>query len=162
MENLTRGIVAVKPASGREGAVYVGWRLFGADPETLAFNLYRVSGGGPPVKTNEQPITGATNFVDRGADANQPLEYFVRPVLDGKELAPSRPAPAWDKNYLEIPIQPISGYRPGDASIADLDFGGLDHLGPACEFFPDVRRELVRRAADWNNGLVYQAIRDLG
>jgi rhamnogalacturonan endolyase len=38
MENLTRGIVAVK--QGR-GGVYVGWRLFGTDPESIAFNLYR-------------------------------------------------------------------------------------------------------------------------
>ena len=121
MENLTRGIVAVKRG---EGAVYVGWRLFGTDPEKLAFNLYRVSGGGTPVKTNEQPITGATNFIDHVADINQPLEYFVRPVLDGKELAPSKPAPAWDKNYLEIPIQSIAGYRPGDASVADLNGDG--------------------------------------
>jgi rhamnogalacturonan endolyase len=121
MENLTRGIVAVKQG---EGAVYVGWRLFGTDPEKLAFNLYRVSGSGAPLKINEQPITGATNFIDHVADANQPLEYFVRPVLDGKELAPSKPAPAWDEDYLEIPIQPIAGYRPGDASIADLDGDG--------------------------------------
>ncbi len=43
MENLTRGIVAVKQADGN---VYVGWRLFGTDPETVSFNLYRITGGG--------------------------------------------------------------------------------------------------------------------
>jgi len=121
MENLTRGIVAVKQT---DGGGYVGWRLFGTDPETVAFNLYRITGGRAPVKVNETPITGATNYVDRGADVNQSLQYFVRPVLNGEELAPSKPARAWDDNYLEIPIRRISEYRPGDASIADLDGDG--------------------------------------
>jgi rhamnogalacturonan endolyase len=121
MENLTRGIVAVRQA---DGGVYIGWRLFGTDPETVAFNLYRISGSGGPVKVNETPVAGATNYIDRGSDNNQPLRYFVRPVLNGKELAPSKPVSAWDNNYLEIPIKPISEYRPGDASIADLDGDG--------------------------------------
>jgi rhamnogalacturonan endolyase len=47
MENLTRGIVAVKQA---DGSVYVAWRLFGTDPETVVFNLYRISGSGEAVK----------------------------------------------------------------------------------------------------------------
>ncbi|MHC4242245.1 MAG: rhamnogalacturonan endolyase family protein, partial [Planctomycetota bacterium] len=121
MENLTRGIVAVKQA---DGGVYIGWRLFGTDPETVTFNLYRITGSGESVKVNETPIAGATNFTDRGADTNQPLRYFVRPVLNGKELAPSKSVSAWENNYLEIPIKPISEYRPGDASIADLDGDG--------------------------------------
>ncbi|MGB2861888.1 MAG: hypothetical protein WBC05_01055 [Sedimentisphaerales bacterium] len=121
MENLTRGIVAVKQP---DGGVYIGWRLFGTDPETVAFNLYHIIGNATPAKVNEEPITGATNYMDRGADPNQALQYFVRPILNDKELEPSKPARAWDNNYLEIPIQPISEYRPGDASIADLDGDG--------------------------------------
>jgi len=121
MENLTRGIVAVKQPAG---TVYVGWRFFGTDPETLAFNLYRSTTGGRPVKVNRKPIADSTNFVDSGADTNQRLEYFVRPVLNGRELPPSKPVRAWNSNYIEIPVQPISGYHPGDASIADLDGDG--------------------------------------
>ncbi|MBN2316714.1 MAG: rhamnogalacturonan lyase [Sedimentisphaerales bacterium] len=120
MENLTRGIVAVK----QPGGVYVGWRLFGTDPESISFNLYRFVGRQRPVKVNEEPIAETTNYVDRGADPNQELHYFIRPVLDGKELESSKSVLAWDKDYLEIPIQPISEYRPGDASIADLDGDG--------------------------------------
>ena len=120
MENLTRGIVAVK----QTGGVYVSWRLFGTDPETITFNLYRMTGSGESVKVNEKPIAESTNYMDRGADPNKELQYFVRPVLDGSELMPSKPASTWDNNYLEIPIQPISEYRPGDASIADLDGDG--------------------------------------
>ncbi len=121
MENLTRGIVAVKQT---DGGVYVGWRLFGTDPQTIAFNLYRISGTDGPVKVNEMPITGATNYVDKETNTNQLLQYFVRPVLNGKELAPSKSVSAWENNYLEIPIRSISRYRPGDASIADLDGDG--------------------------------------
>jgi len=120
MENLTRGLVAVK----QSGGVYVGWRLFGTDPETIAFNLYRVTGDGAPARVNETPIAGATNCVDGKAEPNQPLQYFIRPVVNGEELSPSKPIRAWDDNYLEIPIQPIPEYRPGDASVADLDGDG--------------------------------------
>ena len=120
MENLTRGVVAVK----QPGGVYVGWRLFGTDPEGIAFNLYRVAGDAGPVKVNESPIAGATNHVDTKADPNLPLRYFVRPIVEGKELAASKPVGAWEDNYLEIPIQPIGDYRPGDASVADLDGDG--------------------------------------
>ncbi|UCC97958.1 MAG: rhamnogalacturonan lyase [Phycisphaerales bacterium] len=121
MENLTRGIVAVRQS---DGSVYIGWRLFGTDPESVAFNLYRITGTNGPTKVNETPISGATNYVDRDAETDEPLQYFVRPVLNGEELEPSRPAPLWHTNYLEIPIQSIPEYRPGDASIADLDGDG--------------------------------------
>ncbi len=121
MENLTRGIVAVRQP---EGGVYVGWRLFGTDPETVTFNLYRIADGGEPVRVNKTPIAESTNFVDNSADAGRTLRYFVRPVLAGKELERSKPMLAWENNYLEIPIRPIPEYRPGDASIADLDGDG--------------------------------------
>ncbi|MEN6336961.1 MAG: rhamnogalacturonan lyase [Phycisphaerales bacterium] len=120
METLTRGVVAIK----QPGVVYVGWRLFGTDPVGTAFNLYRIAGDGPAARVNETPIAGATNFVDTHADPNQPLQYFVRPVVEGKELAASTPVKAWDDNYLEIPIQTIAEYRPGDASVGDLDGDG--------------------------------------
>ena len=121
MENLTRGVVAVRQP---DGGVFVSWRLFGTDPDNIAFNLYRVVSNAAPIKVNDQPLTDSTHFIDLSADTNQPFSYFVRPVLDRKELAPSKSAIVWEKGYLEIPIQPITGYRPGDASIADLDGDG--------------------------------------
>jgi rhamnogalacturonan endolyase len=120
MENLNRGIVAVKQTDG----VYVGWRMFGTDPNTITFNLYRIVGNSETVKVNDKPINDSTNFVDKDIDPNQELQYFVRPILDGKELDASKPVRAWEVNYLEIPIQPIADYRTGDASIADLDGDG--------------------------------------
>jgi len=121
MENLTRGVVAVRQA---EGGVYVGWRLFGTDPEAVAFNVYRMVDGGTPVKLNDKPIADSTNFVDGAAPVAGDVQYFVRPVLVGKESAASKPAKVWEKGYLEIPIKPLPEYRPGDASIADLDGDG--------------------------------------
>ena len=124
-EHLGRGVVAVHAGGGE---VYVGWRLLGTDPEDVAFNLYRSSGGGEPVKLNDQPIQDSTNFVDRGADLDRPNAYFVRPVNAGKELAPSAPftlpagAPA--RPYLSIPLKTPSGYSPNDASVGDLDGDG--------------------------------------
>ncbi len=121
MENLTRGVVAVKQA---DKGVYIGWRLFGTDPEAIAFNVYRVVENGEPVKVNPKPITDSTNYIDARADMQKTLQYFIRPVLEGKELPPCKPVSVWEDNYLEIPIQPIDSYRPGDASIADLDGDG--------------------------------------
>jgi rhamnogalacturonan endolyase len=122
MENLTRGVVAVKQEGGK---MYVGWRLFGTDPEGIAFNLYRQETGGAAVKVNATPIATSTNHVDQGLDAAKSYSYFVRPIVDGKELAASKPAVAWDREYLEFPIKPIANYRPGDASVADLDGDGV-------------------------------------
>jgi rhamnogalacturonan endolyase len=121
MENLTRGVVAVRQP---DGGVSVSWRLFGTDLEAIAFNLYRVVSNAAPVKVNAQPLTESTHVIDRNAVTNQTLMYFVRPVLDGKELAASKSASVWENGYLEIPIKPIEGYRPGDASVADLDGDG--------------------------------------
>lgn len=121
MENLTRGIVAVKQD---DNSVYVGWRLFGTEPESIAFNLYRIVDGGSPVKVNAAPIADATNYVDRGVSVDRSIQYFVRPLMNGDESAASKPVTAWDRDYLEIPIQPIAEYRPGDASVADLDGDG--------------------------------------
>ena len=121
MENLTRGLVAVKQ---EDGGIFVSWRLFGTDPEAIGFNLYRLTGDRPPVKVNGAPLMGPTHWVDREADPNQSHAYSVRPVVEGKELGASRPVAAWEENYLEIPIRPIEDYRPGDASVADLDGDG--------------------------------------
>lgn len=120
MENLSRGIVAVRQPDG----VYIGWRLLGTDPEAIAFNLYRATGDGAPQRVNDAPITGSTNYVDGKADPNQALRYFVRPVLEDRELASSKPVKVRDIEYIEIPIRPITEYRPGDASVGDLDGDG--------------------------------------
>ena len=121
MENLTRGIVAVK---ANEDEVYVSWRLFATDPKTTAFNLYRCLEKDRPYLVNTSPIANSTNYIDRGLHTDGMLEYFIRPVVDGEERAASKRTRVWNTPYVEIPIQPIDGYRPGDASVGDLDGDG--------------------------------------
>jgi rhamnogalacturonan endolyase len=113
MEFLNRGVAAVRDADGK---VFVSWRLLASDAEGVAFNLYRHADDGDPVKVNAEPLAGATNLVDEGAPGEGKLAYSVRPVVDGKELDGSVPIALWDKGFLEVPIKPLDGYRPGDAS----------------------------------------------
>src|SRR5882724_5735204 len=81
MELLDRGVIAINQG---EGKVYLGWRLFGTDPETIAFNVYRATEGGKPVKLNNEPIKTSTNLVDAHADLTKANSWFVRPLLRGK------------------------------------------------------------------------------
>lgn len=120
MENLDRGVVAVRTDDG----VFVSWRLLGTDPENTAFNVYRKTVDAEWDRVNAEPITGSTNLIDREAPADPTLAYVVRPVVDGNELAASQPVQVWKQNSLEIPIESIDDYRPGDVSIADLDGDG--------------------------------------
>src|SRR5262245_27101198 len=106
MEHLGRGLVAVRQADGR---VFIGWRLLGTDPDEIAFNLYRTTAGGKPVRVNARPLTAATSFVDEPADLTRPNGYFVRPVLKGREQDAGAtftlPANAPARPYLSIPLQ---------------------------------------------------------
>ncbi len=118
MEALDRGLVAVRQEDGK---VFASWRLLGTDPGAVSFHLYRVTGG-KEERVNDVPLEGATCRIDEvpgGAEA-----YFVRPVIGGNEGTPSGRAKVLGANFIEIPIQPIDGYRPGDASAGDLDGDG--------------------------------------
>lgn len=118
MEALDRGLVAARRPDGK---VFASWRLLGTEPEGLAFNLYRLSPG-KEQRVNEHPLAGPTCLIDDApGDATG---YVVRPVLDGKETSGGKLAPILAADFIEIPIQPIPDYRPGDASAADLDGDG--------------------------------------
>ncbi len=125
MERLGRGVVAVNQGDGK---VFVGWRLLGTDADKIAFNLYRSTDNGKPIKLNDKPITAATSFVDAKADLTKSNSYFVRPVMNGREQEASKPfllaanSPA--RQYLSIALQTPAGYAPNDASVGDLDGDG--------------------------------------
>lgn len=135
MEKLGRGTVAVRtgPLS-----VYVGWRLLGTDPEGVAFNLYRSINGGSSVKLNDAPIAESTNFVDNAPDPLFSNTYFLRPLVNGEELAPeghfTLPALSTPQPYLSVPLQIPQGgttpnnvaytYSSNDVSVGDLDGDG--------------------------------------
>jgi rhamnogalacturonan endolyase len=109
-------------------SVYVGWRLLETDATNGAFNLYRAVSNGIPHKLNAQPITNSTDFRDTNADFSVAQSYFVKPVVNGSELAASAPftvavhAPV--RPYISIPLQTPPGYAPNDVSVGDLDGDG--------------------------------------
>lgn len=118
MESLDRGLIAVRQENGK---VFVGWRLFGTDPGETAFNVYRLTGG-ESKRVNAAPLTGATMLLD--SEAGDASGYFIRPVIAGVETEASKPSQIQAKPFFEIPIQPLAGYRLGDASAGDLDGDG--------------------------------------
>ena len=140
VENLARGVVALRTS---ENAVYVSWRLLGTESPDIAFNVYRRSGGTPPVRLNAQPLRATTDFVDAAADVARPHTYMVRAVERGNELAASTPfvvpAGASIQPFLTVPLQRPEGgevavpagvatgkytYNANDASVGDLDGDG--------------------------------------
>ena len=127
MENLGRGVVAVNQG---EGKVFVSWRLLGTEPDSIAFNVYRTTGSGRPMKLNQAPITKATCYQDTGVDLTKDNTYTVRAVLNRREQPASQPflgkvaANAPVRPYFSIPLKTPQGYSPNDASVGDLDGDG--------------------------------------
>ncbi len=113
MEQLSRGVVAVAV----EGGVFVGFRLLGSEAPDTAFHVYRGA-----MRATEMPLTGATQFIDRPGDRN--AKYSVAAVVAGQEQARSAEVAVLAQNYVNVPLQTMSGYIPGDASAADLDGDG--------------------------------------
>lgn len=118
MERLGRGLVAIER---REGGVYVGWRLLGTDPPATAFNLYR-SREGKAARLNDRPIADSTNFVDAGGARGD--TYVVRPVLDGREQAPSESVGVLPQGHLTIPLRGDLPYGALAVGVGDLDGDG--------------------------------------
>jgi rhamnogalacturonan endolyase len=130
-KKLSRGLVATRTV---EGKVFVTWRLLPSDAKDASFNVYRQIGAAPPEKINAVALADVTSFVDESAPKTsdderakgspEKLSYFIRPAVDNVEQEPSPLAAVWEKGYLEIPLKPLDGYRPGDASVGDLDGDG--------------------------------------
>jgi rhamnogalacturonan endolyase len=125
MEPLGRGVVALPLGDGK---MFVGWRLLGTDPDEIAFNVYRSTAGGSPVRVNAEPLTDATNLVDMAANPKEAVAYFVKAVQGGWESEPSEsftlPANTPVRSYLSVPLQTLPGNTPNDCSIGDLDGDG--------------------------------------
>jgi rhamnogalacturonan endolyase len=125
MENLGRGVVAVRSSSSQ---VFISWRLLGLDPADIAFNVYRSANGGPAVKLNGTPLTGGCNFTDASANLTLTNAYHVRPVLGGVEQAPSGvytlPANTPVQPLFSVPLQPLPNHYVHLAWVGDLDGDG--------------------------------------
>ena len=124
MENLGRGVVAIRQADG----VFVSWRLLGTEPADLGFNVYRQTEGQKAVKLNDRPLTGPTHFTDRGADLTKTNSWYVCAVQKRRESAPSKActlaAGAPVQQYVSIPLRTPERYSPNDCSVGDLDGDG--------------------------------------
>jgi len=105
MEPLGRGVVAIRTGNS---TAYIGWRLFATDPEDIAFNLYKSVNGAAGTKLNGSPLSATTDFTDSSVNFAVSNAWYVRPVVDGVEQAPSAsfglPAGAPTRQYLSIPL----------------------------------------------------------
>jgi rhamnogalacturonan endolyase len=124
MENLNRGVSAVRNAQGQ---VFISWRLLTTDPADLAFNIYVTVGNGRIMKLNSNPVSNITSFLDTNTDTLKTRRYDIRLVAKGKETlerASSFALPSGNRPYFSIPLKTPQGYSPNDGSIADLDGDG--------------------------------------
>ena len=121
MESLERGLVAVRTPDER---VFFSWRLFAEESADTAFNLYRSDRGGDWRRVNAKPILGTTNWLEEQLGDLETARYKVVVANGDVEPAAEAGTAVWLKGYWEIPIVSIPGYRPGDASVGDLDGDG--------------------------------------
>ena len=123
VENLNRGVVAVRTSTEQ---VYVGWRLLGTEPSTIAFNIYRDG-----KRLNPTPLATTTNYIDNYVGGGT---YTVRAVINNKEQKDSEKARIWEQQYLDIPLKAPEGgttpdgviytYTANDCSVGDVDGDG--------------------------------------
>lgn len=114
MENIDRGVVAVKVSKG----VFISWRILGTEFSEVSYNLYRGS-----TKVNDTPLTGASNYLDAAGTASS--TYSVSALINGMEQARSNPVTVWGNQYLDVPLQiPSGSYTAGDCSVGDLNGDG--------------------------------------
>ncbi|MGB8298496.1 MAG: rhamnogalacturonan lyase [Polyangia bacterium] len=116
MENLDRGVVAVKVSGG----VYVGWRMFGTEytgtDSDTSYNLYK---DGTLLKN----VTDSTNYLDAAGATTS--KYSVSCVFKGTEGAQSPAVTPWAQQYTSIPLTPpSSSHSANDGSTGDLDGDG--------------------------------------
>lgn len=113
MENLSRGLIAVKG----DGGNLVSWRFLGTDSQRKSYNLYRNG-----EKLNNEPIMDMSSYFD----ANAPVgaEYTLVALENGEETDEKATAKAWDKNYISIPVTEREGYIIDDGAVGDVDGDG--------------------------------------
>ena len=124
-ERIDRSIIA---AATDDENIYLGWRLLKSDPENIAFNVYRSVEGGAAVKLNEKPITKTTDFVDEQLVSDGEALYWVKAVVEGKELEACqkvRLEANADKQIHYSSIKFEGDYRPQRIAVADLNGDGV-------------------------------------
>ncbi len=123
-ETLNRGIIAQKL---EDGSVYLGWRLLKSDPEGMGFNVYRQAEAGKISKLNSKPLTQTTDFVDIKPGNANGNSYWIRPVVNKKEMDASqmiKPGEAGGQANLHSIIPFQGDYSPQKIAVADLNGDG--------------------------------------
>lgn len=122
VEKLNRGLIAIRLNTNQ---VYVSWRMFGTETNTISYNLYCND-----VKLAESPITTTTNFTHSITTNGT---YKIQAIVDGIEQPESETATVWANQYLDIAMQiPTGGtnasgsytYGVNDCSVGDVDGDG--------------------------------------
>jgi rhamnogalacturonan endolyase len=76
-ERLNRGLIALERS---DGSVYLSWRLLESDPESVAFNVFRIGSDGKETQINKKPIVSTTDFVDKKVGNSHSCRYRVKAV----------------------------------------------------------------------------------
>jgi rhamnogalacturonan endolyase len=123
-ETLNRGLIAAPLEGGR---VYLSWRFLQSDPADMTFNVYRATGAAAPSRLNLQPVRRTTDFIDGLASRDREHTWWVAPVVNGREQAPSErvslPAQSSVRPYRGIKLR--DDVRSVDrVGIGDLDGDG--------------------------------------
>ena len=121
-EYLDRGMVAMYLNTSH---VYIGWRLLEDDPANTSFNIYRETEESLPVKLNINPINQTTDFIDQPPLNETNIRYWICPVINSTELAPSKETKILNnigEGYISIAIN--GNYTFQKVGIADLDGDG--------------------------------------
>jgi len=123
MENLDRGLVAVKVSSG----VYLSWRILGTEFTNTSYNLYR---NGTLITTVSN--TGASNYSD--ASGTTSSTYYIKAVVGGVEQTASTTVSVMANIYKQIALSVPAGgttpdgvaytYSANDCSVGDLNGDG--------------------------------------
>jgi rhamnogalacturonan endolyase len=121
-EYIDRGLIAMYV---NDSHVYIGWRLFEDDPDNISFNIYRDTNENVPIKLNIKPLNLTTDFIDQPPLNETNIKYWIRPVVNSTELAPSKEIGILNnvgEQFISITLN--GNYTFQKVGIADLDGDG--------------------------------------
>ncbi|MBI4979724.1 MAG: carbohydrate binding domain-containing protein [Spirochaetes bacterium] len=118
VEKMSRSLIAI----ARNSDIYLNWRLLKDDPDSIAFNIYRIPNNSAPVLLTKTPLIETTDFIDR--EPVPEASYRVVAVIGGKETDS-----ADTTGYIAKAGEPYLSIRTGTkfqkAGIADLNGDGV-------------------------------------
>lgn len=123
-ENLNRGLIAQPDSTGK---VHLSWRMLKNDDPKVSFNVYRTDSRGKSIKINKKALTGSTYYVDSGSKKGEPYSYYVKPLVNGKELAASEKIKVTAESYKRSYYRSVKlqgDYQAQRVGVTDLNGDG--------------------------------------